>query len=50
MRRVALGLIASVALHHTATVGTFDDDFVRIATVCDLQVKLLQRPVIAFST
>ena len=40
-------LIASVALHHEATVVTFDDDFVRIATVSDLQVKLLQRPVIA---
>ncbi len=40
-------LIASVALHHEATVVTFDDDFVQIATVSDLQVKLLQRPVIA---
>lgn len=40
-------LIASVALHHEATVVTFDDDFIRIATVSDLQVKLLQRPVIA---
>lgn len=40
-------LIASVALHHAATVVTFDDDFVRIATVSDLQVKLLHRPVIA---
>ncbi len=40
-------LIASVALYHEATVVTFDDDFVRIAAVSDLQVKLLQRPVIA---
>ena len=40
-------LIASVALYHEATVVTFDDDFVRIATVSDLQVKLLPRPVIS---
>jgi predicted nucleic acid-binding protein len=40
-------LIASVALHHAATVITFDDDFARIATVSDLQVKLLSRPVLA---
>jgi predicted nucleic acid-binding protein len=43
-------LIASVALHYKATVVTFDDDFVQIAGVADLQVKLLQRPLIAFST
>ncbi len=40
-------LIASVALHHEATLVTFDDDFSEIASVSDLQVKLLQRPVIA---
>jgi len=37
-------LIASVALHHRAILVTFDDDFTRIATVSNLQIKLLQRP------
>lgn len=37
-------LIATVALHHGATLITFDDDFQKIAGVSSLQVKLLQRP------
>jgi predicted nucleic acid-binding protein len=37
-------LIATVALHHSAEVVTFDDDFQRIANVSRLQVKLLKRP------
>ncbi len=37
-------LIATVALHHGATLTTFDDDFQRISTLSNLQVKLLQRP------
>ena len=37
-------LIAAVAIHHDATLVTFDDDFQKIATVSALQVKLLQRP------
>ncbi len=38
-------LIASVALFHKAVVVSFDEDFQKIAVVCDLQVKLLHRPV-----
>ena len=38
-------LVASVARHHEATLITFDEDFAAIATVADLRVKLLQRPV-----
>ena len=38
-------LIASVAIHHQATLITFDEDFSRMATVSSLQVKHLQRPV-----
>ena len=37
-------LIATVALGHGAEVVTFDDDFQKIATVSNLQVKLLKRP------
>jgi hypothetical protein len=37
-------LIASIALHHGAEVVTFDDDFQKIATASNLQVKLLNRP------
>jgi predicted nucleic acid-binding protein len=37
-------LIASVARHYGATLITFDEDFLRIATVSDLRVKRLQRP------
>lgn len=37
-------LIATIALHHGAEVVTFDDDFQRIASVSNLQVKLLKRP------
>jgi predicted nucleic acid-binding protein len=37
-------LIAAIALHHGAEVVTFDDDFQRIASVSNLQVKLLKRP------
>src|SRR5262245_42482639 len=38
-------LIATVALHHGAELVTFDADFERIASVSQLQVKLLKRPV-----
>lgn len=37
-------LIATVALHHGAEVVTFDADYQQIASVSNLQVKLLQRP------
>jgi len=37
-------LIATVALHHAALVISFDDDFQKIASISDLQVKLLARP------
>lgn len=37
-------LIASVVLHHQATLVTFDEDFTKIATASDLRVKLLKRP------
>lgn len=38
-------LISSIAIHHSAKLITFDDDFRRIANVSSLQVQLLQRPV-----
>ncbi len=37
-------LIAAIALHHGAEVVTFDDDFQKIASVSNLQMKLLKRP------
>jgi predicted nucleic acid-binding protein len=37
-------LIASVALSHRAVIITFDDDFQKIVTASDLQIKLLERP------
>ena len=37
-------LVASIALHHDASVITFDADFERIAAVTDLRVKRLHRP------
>ena len=37
-------LIATIALHHHAELVTFDHDFQRIASVSNLQVKLLKRP------
>jgi predicted nucleic acid-binding protein len=37
-------LVAAVALHHGAEVVTFDSDFLMMAGVSKLQVKLLQRP------
>lgn len=37
-------LIASVALHHDATLVTFDADFEQIAAVSTLRVTRLQRP------
>ena len=45
-RRVAsLDLVvAAVALHHEATVVTFDGDFEAIASVSKLKVQRLQRP------
>ncbi len=36
-------LIAAIAVHHHATLVTFDADFELIATVSPLQVRLLQR-------
>jgi predicted nucleic acid-binding protein len=38
-------LIATIALHHGAEVVTFDDDFQKIASVSNLQAKLLKRPL-----
>jgi predicted nucleic acid-binding protein len=37
-------LIAAIALHHGAEVVTFDDDFLKMANLLKLQVKLLKRP------
>jgi predicted nucleic acid-binding protein len=37
-------LIATIAIHYSATVIAFDDDFQKIASVSNLQVKLLKRP------
>ena len=37
-------LIATIALHYSAEVITFDDDYRKIASVSNLQVKLLKRP------
>ncbi len=37
-------LIAAVAVHHQASVVTFDEDFQKIASVSDLRVELLRRP------
>ncbi len=37
-------LIAAIALHHSAEIVTFDDDFQRIADASNLRVKLLHRP------
>jgi predicted nucleic acid-binding protein len=37
-------LIAGVALANQALVVTFEEDFQKIAKVCELQVKLLRRP------
>ncbi len=37
-------LIATIAIHHAAEVITFDDDFQKIASASDLQVRLLERP------
>lgn len=38
-------LLAAVALHHSALLVSFDDDFEAIATVSELQLRRLQRPV-----
>jgi predicted nucleic acid-binding protein len=37
-------LIAAIAVHHSAEVVTFNDDFLKIASASKLQVKLLKRP------
>jgi predicted nucleic acid-binding protein len=37
-------LVAAVAIHHQATVVTFDADFAAIAAVSSLQVERLERP------
>jgi len=37
-------VVAAVALHHKATVVTFDSDFDAIAAVSELKVQRLQRP------
>ena len=38
-------LLAAVALHHSALLVSFDDDFEAIAAVSELQLRRLQRPV-----
>jgi predicted nucleic acid-binding protein len=38
-------LVAAVALHHKATVVTFDGDFEAIAAISELQVQRLRRPI-----
>ncbi len=38
-------LIASLVMHHQATLVTFDRDFQAISAVSDLKLKLLERPV-----
>jgi predicted nucleic acid-binding protein len=38
-------LLAAVALHHSAVLLSFDDDFEAIAAVSELQLRRLQRPV-----
>jgi predicted nucleic acid-binding protein len=38
-------LLAAVALHHSAVLLSFDDDFEVIAAVSELQLRRLQRPV-----
>jgi len=38
-------LVAAVAIHHQATVVTFDADFAAIAAVSALQVERLERPL-----
>ncbi len=47
-KNIAVGsldlLIATIALHHSAEVITFDIDFQKIAAASPLQVKLLTRP------
>jgi predicted nucleic acid-binding protein len=37
-------MIAAIAIHHDAELITFDTDFKEIGKVCDLRLKLLQRP------
>jgi predicted nucleic acid-binding protein len=37
-------LLATIALHHSAEIITFDDDFQKIAGVSKLRTKLIQRP------
>lgn len=38
-------LLAAVALHHSALLVSFDDDFEAIAAVSELLLRRLQRPV-----
>lgn len=38
-------LIATVALHHGAELISFDEDFQKIASISNLHVKLLKRPM-----
>jgi predicted nucleic acid-binding protein len=38
-------LLAAVALHHSAVLVSFDDDFEAIAAVSELRLRRLQRPV-----
>jgi predicted nucleic acid-binding protein len=37
-------LISVIAIHHGAELVTFDDDFVKIAGISDLRLKLVRRP------
>jgi predicted nucleic acid-binding protein len=38
-------LVAAIALHHKATVVTFDGDFEAITAISQLQVQRLRRPI-----
>jgi predicted nucleic acid-binding protein len=38
-------LVAAVALHHNAVLVSFDVDFEAIASVSELRLQSLQRPV-----
>lgn len=39
-------VIATIAIHHSAEIVTFDNDFSQIASVSGLKVILLKRPVV----
>jgi predicted nucleic acid-binding protein len=37
-------LIATIAIHHDAELISFDDDFLKIASISPLKIKHLKRP------